>query len=193
MKKIFQITALFLLFSCSDAKTDESVKLSEAAPVVETKADEPLSYPALYTDWEIGKREHLNTVLSVYKDWDEENVNNLVNYFADSVVLDMPDGKRTAGTKDEVVGKMEKFRNAYSSTNNQVLNAIPLLNKGTNIQWVRVMVYNKWTYRDNKKDSLLYYDLWRFKGDKIDYLLSLQQSPSRLQVKQLEKMADKLK
>jgi hypothetical protein len=40
---------------------------------------------------------------------------------------------------------------------------------------------------------LLYYDLWRFKGDKIDYLLSLQQSPSRLQVKQLEKMADKLK
>lgn len=193
MKQIFLYIAVALFISCENKKNAETTSPETDSNLAQTLPDEPLNYPALYTDWEIDNKENLNTVLSVYKDWDEVSVNRLTDFFADSVVLDMPDGRRTAGSKEEVVAKMEKFRSGYTSTHNQVLHAIPLINKATQIHWVRVMVYNKWTYTDNKRDSMLYYDLWRFKGNKIDYLLSLGQTPSRLEVKQLEKMAGDLK
>lgn len=195
MKKIFPFIVVAFTMACQNNKSEPAAGPETDTLLVQTQSlpDEPLNYPALYTDWEIDNKDNLNTVLNVYKDWDEVSVNKLTDFFADSVVLDMPDGKRTDGTKEEVVTKMEKFRSAYSSTHNQVLNAIPLINKKTNVHWVRVMVYNKWTYTDNKRDSMLYYDLWRFKGNKIDYLLSLGQTPSRLEVKQLEKMAGEIK
>jgi hypothetical protein len=40
---------------------------------------------------------------------------------------------------------------------------------------------------------MLYYDIWRLKDGKINYLLSFEQSPSRMEVEQLEKIAGDLK
>jgi hypothetical protein len=137
--RILIFCLLFLFFSCDKSEPAKSTKvLRDSASSITDVTD--LTCPALYTNREIGNRDNLNIVLTMYNDWDEMSVAKMKDYFADSVVLDMPDGKRTAGSKDEVVAKMEQFRNGNTNTENQVLNAIPLRNKDTDFDWVRVGV-----------------------------------------------------
>ena len=194
MKISLSVFCFFLGLSCDpDKRGDkEPVKVdtvkSEASttPIV-------LSYPALYSDWDIGSRENINTVLSVYKDWDELSVDHMKNQFADSVVMDMPAGKRVTSSRDGIVDVLVKFRNNYAKTSNQVISVYPLLNKETNDEWVSALVYNKWTYKDNSRDSMIYQDLWRLKDGKIEYLLSLEQTPSRVVAKRLEKLSEQIK
>jgi len=195
MRMIFSLIVSVFFISCGQNSTTATTEKEAMADTVAVQSviEEPLSYPALYTNWEIGSRENLNAVLSMYKDWDSKEVNKMETYFADTVVLEMPDGVRNAGKKEDVLKKMEKFRNEYTATSNQILNAISLHNPEKNSDYVRVMVYNKWTYNDNKKDSMLYYDIWRIKHGKINYMVSFQQSPSRLELKKLEKMSKKMK
>lgn len=191
MNNYFALIGALVLFSCGQKNNSNSEKtvVDDSVELSESNNIQPNVYPALNTNWELGNRENLNVVLEMYKDWDELGVNKMEEQFADSVIIDMPDGNRNAGTKEMVIAKMEQFRNAYTHTHNQILSAIPMKNKETNIEWVNVMVYSKWTYKDNKKDSMLYYDLWRVRDGKINYLLSMEQTPSRMELKSIEKMA----
>ncbi|MFZ9388263.1 MAG: hypothetical protein ACO25B_10305 [Chitinophagaceae bacterium] len=193
MKLTISIALLALFISCGQA--DKKPETGTAAPQGEAMTEKPsenprgnLDYPVLYTEWEIGNPDHINTVLKMYKDWDENAVIEDYALFADTVTIDMPDGKRAQAPKSQMVGKLQNFRSNYKHTENRILSVYPLHNTQTGVDWVSVMVYNKWTYNDNKKDSLLYNDRWRLKDGKIDYLLSLQQTPSRMELKRLEDM-----
>jgi len=192
MKNSLAILCLCIILSCGqDKKTEEKVE-PEAASDTETPPS-PLNYSVLYSDWEIGKRENMNTVLSLYKAWDESSVDTMKNIFADSIILDLPGKRRITSSRDSITGALIKYRSAYSKTANQVLSVYPLLNKETNDEWVVALVYNKWTYKDNTRDSSLYQDLWKLQNGKINYMLSLEQSPSRTVVKHLEKISGKIK
>jgi len=192
MKNSLSILCLCVILSCGqDKKTEDKVE-----PVTASNTEtppSPLNYSALYSDWEIGKRENMNTVLSLYKAWDESSVDTMKNIFADSIILDLPGKRRITSSRDSITGALIKYRSAYSTTANQVLSVYPLLNKETNDEWVVALVYNKWTYKDNTRDSSLYQDLWKLQNGKINYMLSLEQSPSRTVVKHLEKISGKIK
>lgn len=193
MKITLSFLCLFFILSCGEDNTTENT--TEQAPVASTEPQSlpPLTYPALYSNWEIGKRENINTVLSLYKAWDESSVDNIKNIFADSVILDLPGGRRVTSSRDNITDILVKYRSAYISTANQVISIYPLLNKETNDEWVAALLYNKWTYKDNKRDSSLYQDLWKLQNGKIYYMLSLEQTPSRTNVKRLEKLSKDIK
>ena len=193
MKITLSLLSLLMIISCGQDTKSEDQPEQATAPVAETPPPAPLVYPALYSNWEIGKRENMNTVLSLYKAWDESSVDNMKNSFADSIVMDMPAGKRITSSRESITDVLVKYRNAYAQTSNQVLSIYPLVNKETNDEWVSVLLYNKWTYKDNTRDSMLYQDLWKLQNGKINYLLSLEQTPSRTTVKQLEKMSERIK
>jgi len=197
MKITVLLLCLFFIISCGqDKATDKTIEnTTESAPTTSTEPQSlpPLTYPALYSNWELGKRENMNTVLSLYKAWDESSVDNIKNLFADSVTLDLPGGKRVTSSRDNITDVLVKYRSAYKITANQVISIYPLLNKETNDEWVAALLYNKWTYKDNVRDSSLYQDLWKLQNGKIYYMLSLEQSPSRTNVKRLEKMSKDIK
>jgi len=197
MKIVLSILSLFFILSCGqDNATDKTTEnTTEPAPATSTEPQSltPLIYPALYSNWEMGKRENMNTVLSLYKAWDESSVDNLKNIFADSVILDLPGGRRVTSSRDNITDILLKFRSAYKTTANQVISIYPLLNKETNDEWVAALLYNKWTYKDNARDSSLYQDLWKLQNGKIYYMLSLEQSPSRTGIKRLEKLSKDIK
>ena len=197
MKITVLLLCLFFIISCGqDKATDKTIeKTTEPAPTTSTEPQSlpPLTYPALYSNWELGKRENMNTVLSLYKAWDESSVDNIKNLFADSVTLDLPGGKRVTSSRDNITDVLVKYRSAYKITANQVISIYPLLNKETNDEWVAALLYNKWTYKDNVRDSSLYQDLWKLQNGKIYYMLSLEQSPSRTNIKRLEKMSKDIK
>ena len=197
MKITLSLLCLLFILSCGqDKPTDKTTELKvekETATSTEPQSLTPLTYPALYSNWEIGKRENMNTVLSLYKAWDESSVDNMKNIFADSVILDLPAGRRVTSSRDNITDILVKFRSAYATTANQVISIYPLLNKETNDEWVAVLLYNKWTYKDNVRDSSLYQDLWKLQNGKIYYMLSLEQSPNRTNIKRLEKLSKDIK
>ena len=197
MKITLSILCLFFIISCGqDKATDKTIEnTTEQAPATNTEPQSltPLTYPALYSNWEIGKRENMNTVLSLYKAWDESSVDNIKNLFADSVTLDLPGGKRVTSSRDNITDILVKYRSSYKTTANQVISIYPILNKETNDEWVAALLYNKWTYKDNVRDSSLYQDLWKLQNGKIYYMLSLEQSLSRTNTKRLEKLSKDMK
>jgi ketosteroid isomerase-like protein len=197
MKITLSILCLFFIISCGqDKATDKTIEnTTEQAPATNTEPQSltPLTYPALYSNWEIGKRENMNTVLSLYKAWDESSVDNIKNLFADSVTLDLPGGKRVTSSRDNITDILVKYRSSYKTTANQVISIYPILNKETNDEWVAALLYNKWTYKDNVRDSSLYQDLWKLQNGKIYYMLSLEQTLSRTNTKRLEKLSKDIK
>lgn len=197
MKITHSLLCLFLLLSCGQDQATDKTKENKAeqAPAASTEpqALTPLTYSALYSNWDIGKRDNMNTVLSLYKAWDESSVDNIKNLFADSVILDLPGGRRVTSSRDNITDVLIKYRKSFAETSNQVISIYPLLNKETNDEWVAALLYNKWTYKDNRRDSSLFQDLWKLQNGKIYYMLSLEQSPSRTTVKRLEKLSKDIK
>ena len=197
MKITLSLLCLFFILSCGqDQATDKTTEnKAEQAPAASTEPQPltPLTYPALYSNWEIGKRDNINTVLSLYKAWDESSVDNIKNLFADSVILDLPGGRRVTSSRDNITDVLIKYRKSFATTSNQVISIYPILNKETNDEWVAALLYNKWSYQDNRKDSSLFQDLWKLQNGKIYYMLSLEQSPNRTNLKRLEKLSKDIK
>ena len=197
MKNTLSLICLFFILSCGqDQATDKTTEnKAEQAPAASTEPQPltPLTYPALYSNWEIGKRDNINTVLSLYKAWDESSVDNIKNLFADSVILDLPGGRRVTSSRDNITDVLIKYRKSFATTSNQVISIYPILNKETNDEWVAALLYNKWSYQDNRKDSSLFQDLWKLQNGKIYYMLSLEQSPNRTNLKRLEKLSKDIK
>ena len=122
----------------------------------------------------------------MYHAWDANDANTGAGFFADSASMDMPDGRRLLLNKDNVYEKFAKGRRQYADASNKIISAISLHNDDYDEDWVQVLTYNKWSYQDGVKDSSLYFDNWRLKNGKINYLNSLEQKPPRPLLKTLE-------
>ena len=74
----------------------------------------------------------------------------------------------------------------YTNISHKIISALSLHNDDLNDDWVQILAYNKWTYQDGAKDSMLYFDNWRVTNGKIDYLTTLEQTPPKQVLKKLE-------
>jgi hypothetical protein len=97
----------------------------------------------------------------MYHAWDANTANAVAGFFADSATLDMPNALRMVVKKDNVYDKFAKARMQYTNISHKIISAISLHNDDLNDDWVQILAYNKWTYKDGGKDSMLYFDNWR--------------------------------
>jgi hypothetical protein len=199
MKSIAYYALLALLFSCgqnskplTEAGTNSSADgVSNDTTTAKAPEEKMFDYPVLNKNWEIGNHQNTRLVLQVYKSWDNKAVEDMEALFADTVMMDMPNGVRRLASKTETVKRLLGQRKTLSTASNEILAAYPLLNSDNNDEWVNVLTYNKWTYKDRSRDSMLYMDLWKIRDGKVSYLVSLEQMPSRMGAKALEKMAQR--
>jgi hypothetical protein len=182
MKKILFSVLTVFIFSCQDEK-----KEPEIVPTTETsKALPEFAYPVDRSHWNIGDPGNTKLVLDMYQAWDQKDGGRVAGFFADSAFMDMPDARRLSLSKDDVYERFSKARIKYDNTSNKIISAISLHNDDYNEDWVQIMTYNKWSYKDGVKDSMLFFDNWRLKNGKINYLNSLEQKPPRQLLKTLE-------
>jgi len=125
-------------------------------------------------------------VLDMYHAWDGNDANAVAGFFADSASMDMPDARRLVLNKADVYEKFGKARKQYTNTSHKIISAVSLHNNDLNEDWVQILCYNKWAYPDGARDSMLYFDNWRLKSGKIDYLNTLEQTPPTPLLKKLE-------
>ena len=182
MKKIFFSALTIFLFSCQDEK-----KEPEIIPTTETSKPLPeFAYPVDRKDWTIGDPANTKMVLDMYQAWDANDANSVASFFADSAVLDLPQAMRKTFHKGDVYEKFAKARRQYTNTSHRIISAISLHNNDLNEDWVQILCYNKWSYQDGGKDSMLYFDNWRLKNGKVEYLATLEQTPPAPLLKKLE-------
>jgi hypothetical protein len=180
---------IFLIGFISCRENNGHSKLASADAVISNPEKEKIfDYPVLFKNWKIGDHDNTRLVLQVYKAWDKGSVRDVEALLDDTITMDLPDGLRLRGAKDEMVADLLKRRKKYKYAGNEILAAYPLVNTDNNDQWVNVLVYNKWMYNDRVRDSMLYQDLWKIRDGKITNLVSLQQKPSHSETKRLEEL-----
>ena len=197
MRNTILLVVLLPFISCGgrQARSNEishmdSINTTPASDAVTTTppAEKVYDIPVTYKNWRLGDHESTRVILKLYKAWDSKSVQDMSALFADTVVLDLPHGKRRIAPKDKLISRMLWERKGYLSTSNNVIAAIPVYNIDKGEEWVTVLVYNKWTYKDKTRDSMLYQDLWKVRDGKVNYLLTLEQTPSPRSAKQLDQM-----
>ena len=196
MQKQYLICLLFAV-SLSACNSNEK-KETESSTAVDSSADKQEGQPVaampelpayvIYKDWERGKPENTQLVLKVYEAWDGDSPEDMSSYFADSTAYDLPDGTRASTTNKTVGSKFRQWRRAFKETSNKPFSLISLSNKDHDQEWVIAWTWNKWTYNDGKKDSMLFCDNWRIKDGKIVYLNSLQNRPSKPLARRLDEV-----
>ncbi len=188
MKSIAYPALLVLLFSCGQNSTSSIEAVSKDTSIAKTPEEKVFDYPVINKNWQIGNHQNTRLVLQVYKAWDKKAFEDMKALLADTVIMDLPDGVRRSASNAETVNRLLKQRKTLSSASNEILAAYPLVNTDNNDEWVNVLTYNKWMYKDRTRDSMLYLDLWKIRNGKVSYLVSLEQMPSRMGAKTLEKL-----
>lgn len=191
MKYSFIIGCLTVsLYACNNAPVQEATTPASNAEnatgstektqiVPDSKPLPELPHYVVYKNWEMGNPDHVKIVSDVYQAWDSDNPKDMTVYFADSTAFDFPDGRRVYTTKQDAEKQFRKWRGWYKHTSNLSFSLISLHNKDQDQDWVIAWTWNKWQDDTGKKDSMLYCDNWRIKDNKIVYLNSLQQKPSK--------------
>jgi len=187
MKKLFYLLLSSFILSCQDEKKEpETTTTAEVTTTEPAKALPEFAYPVDRANWKMGDPANTKLILDMYHAWDAKNADAVAGFFADSAFLDMPNAQRMTLNKSNVYEKFGKARKQFTNTSHRIISAISLHNDDLNDDWVQILCYNKWTYQDGGKDSMLYFDNWRVKNGKIDYLTTLEQTPPKAVLKRLE-------
>src|SRR6266496_4125774 len=117
MKKLIIVFSIVILTACSNQKT-ESMKSGADSTAASTTAmaDVTYPYPVNYSSkFEMADPKYAQTILTLWKDWDNGNLSAHKEMFADSVEMYFSDGSTMHNVRDSVIAGAQTFRNTMAS------------------------------------------------------------------------------
>jgi len=175
MRKTFFVLSLAAFAGCNSG-TDTKVE-SMSSKDSTSSSDVVLPYTADYSSkFEMGNANNTKTILDLYKDWDNNNLDNSKDKFADSVTLYFSDGSMMSGSYDSVTAAAKKFRSTLGTVNTSVHAVFPVKSADKNENWVVAWFTEYRTNAAGKKDSVQLQETWRLNKDgKADLLYQYEQ------------------
>jgi hypothetical protein len=176
MRKTFFILGLSVFAACNSG-TDTKVESMSAKDSTASKSDVTLPYTADYSSkFEMGDMKNVQTVLELYKDWDNNNLDNSRSKFADSVTLVLSDGSVIKGSFDSINKATKPYRNSLGTVTSSVHAIMPVKSTDKNENWVLAWFTEHRTDAKGKQDSVELQETWRMNKDgKADLLYQYQQ------------------
>lgn len=174
MRKIFFVLAIASFASCNSGADSKVESMSSKDS---TASDVALPYTASYSSkFEMGDAAHVKTILDLYKDWDNNTLDNSKDKFADSVFLYFSDGSKMEGNRDSVIAHTKPYRNSIGTVNTTVHAVFPVKSTDKNENWVTTWITEYRTDAKGKKDSIQFQETWRMnKSGKADLLYQYEQ------------------
>ena len=125
-----------------------------------------LPYTASYSSsFEMGNPEHSATVLQgSWKDWETNNLDNMKNWVADTIMAFHSDGTVIKGV-DSLMADWKRARGKYTSVIDTVGAVIPVRSTDRNENWVLVWAWEINTKADGMKDTVHFMETWRINKD----------------------------
>ena len=182
MKKILIVGLIAVLAACnssSDKAKVDSMNTDTTAATASTKMMPDINspYPVVYSSkFEIGDPKNAETVLKLWKDWDNNSLMNSKDLFADTVSFYFSDGSAMHASRDSALAMAQKIRDsqaAITSTIDAVMSVKSLMNNqpggDQNENWALVWGEERITDKKGRKDSSAIQETWRLNKDgKVD-------------------------
>lgn len=162
-----------ILFSCNQ-QAKENTATTEAEKPKEAPALNTHGYTVSYSSsFEIGDPKQSETILALYKAWDDGNPAAEKDAFADSVELSFGDGNGMNVSRDSALAAVTAWRQNYSSVKTSVYTVLPVKGTGMDESWVCIWAKEVHTEKaSNKTDSIELQENYRFnKNGKINWML----------------------
>jgi hypothetical protein len=178
MRNLIFLIAIVCLAACNNDKV-ESMHSDES-----TKADS-LNYPytADYShNFEIGSSKNAMTLLQLYKDWDNNTLENSKNSFAENNdTLYFSDGNMFAGNRDSLIKVATQARTQMGTVVDSVHAWVPLKSKDKNEEWVAIWTREISTDSTGKRSATELHEIWRFDKDgKINLVYQFAIAPPKM-------------
>lgn len=183
MRKIYLFAAIAFFAACTsgaDKSTTETVEASDP----DSAKQESLTYP--YTpdyssDFEIGDAKNAQTLLALYKNWENNTLDNSKSSFAEIDTMYFADGSMFAGSRDSLFASANKMRGRMVSVVDSVHAWVPLRSKDKKDDWVLVWTREISTDSKGKKTVKELHEVWRFDKDgKINLMYQYEQRPPKM-------------
>jgi len=165
MKKLLIVTALSAFIACN---SDKEGAVAESKPMADITYPYDITYSSKF---EMADPKFGQTILQIWKDWDNGNLSNGKESFADSVEMHFSDGSMIHSVRDSVLAAGQYYRDLFTSAVSQVNALTSLRSTDKNENWA--LVWGKETDIDKmgKVDSFYLQETWRFNKDgKVDLL-----------------------
>jgi hypothetical protein len=172
MKKIslFFIAAAFT--ACNNS-TDTKVESMSATTDSSKQDNMTYPYTAMYSSkFEMGDAKNAQTILNIWKSWDNGDLTSMKEMFADSLEFHFSNGMTDKGSRDSVMAHAQAFRNTMDSVSSTVDAFFPVKSTDKNENWV--CIWGKEVDKDKKGkiDSTYLQETWRLNKDgKVDFVL----------------------
>jgi hypothetical protein len=163
--------AILLLQACTPAANDESKTTAADSTVAVAAVDLP--YPVDYSSsFVMGKPEYAKMILQgSWKDWEENKLDNMKNWVADTIVAFHADNAFVKGA-DSLQARWKRGRAGYSSVIDSIDAVLSVYSTDKKEDWVLVWAREINTKADGTKDTVSLMETWRINKDgKADMLL----------------------
>ena len=180
MKKFFAIAFIAMLAACNgneSSKTDSTSpgkdSLAAATALQAINSPYPVGYSSSFvTD----DPKNAETLLALWKAWDNGNLSAHKDLFADSVEMHFSNGFVVHATRDSIIamgqGERDKIASAVSSVN--AIMAVKATDR--NEHWALIWGKEVDTDKKGKEDSAYIQETWRFNKDgKADLMFQYKQ------------------
>ena len=168
MQKI--ILFIFVVIVFTACKSDEAKV--DSMSTKDSANNETYLYTATYSSkFEIGESKHSQTILKMWKAWDNGDLNSVKDMFADSVVMRLGNGFEDRGTRDSILAHAMLYRNTLDSVTSKVIAFVPLKSTDKDENWVGVWGTGVSKYKSGKVDSVHLHEIWRLdKNGKVNFM-----------------------
>ena len=175
---LFSAVLFLLIISCNDQVNGPGAK-GDSVASAKTSAPAPYEYITKSTyssQFELGDPKQADIVFTLWKLFDANNLDQGLNYYADTVELWTNDGWKYRGPKDSLMDIMKRLRGVYTAVKTDVAAIIPLRIIDRDENWVCIYGTEYLTIK-NKVDSADIQENWRFnKEGKINMMHAYKRS-----------------
>lgn len=171
------------LVACNTATTSSNTNDSTANSTDTTAMQQNVSYayPVEYSsDFTIGDPKYAQTVLELWKDFENNTLDNHKDAFADSVTMNFASGTKISGLRDSILAGAKAERSSLKNVSSSIVVVTTLKPKGKDETWVCLWGKEVDTHNDGKMDSIYLNENWMFnKEGKIAYMDQYRQNPAK--------------
>lgn len=172
MKKLLALFALAIFTGCDTADKDGTKSGDSTSTTTSTSTEKvTYAYPIMYSSqFEMGDAKKAETIVNLWKEFDNNTLNSTKSLFADSVIMMFP-GMTMNTTKDSMFAMTQGYRDGFATVTSSIDAVFATRSTDKNEDWVCIWGRESKTDKKGKTDSARLHEIWRFNKDgKIDYM-----------------------
>ena len=182
MKKILIVACVAVIAACNSKNEPAKVQAMNSGPDSTQVDNNNYPYTSDYShNFEIGSSKNAMTLLQLYKDWDNNTLDNSKNSFAEIDTMIFSDGTMFTGSRDSFFTVAKQMRGQMGTVVDSIHAWVPLRSKDKNEDWVLIWAREISTDAKGKRTTRELQETWRFNKDgKADLAYQYEQKPPKM-------------